>query len=66
MQPRGTTLLQWAAEHPALYHILFMGSGRDGLIRGNTWDDPGLLATMGNVQACIDGRASFVLRWMHS
>ncbi|GAA0354205.1 TetR/AcrR family transcriptional regulator [Micropruina glycogenica] len=54
LEQRGTALLQWAAEHPALYHILFMGSGRDGLIRGNTWDDPGLLATMGNVQACID------------
>jgi AcrR family transcriptional regulator len=54
LERRGTALLHWAAEHPALYHILFMGSGRDGLIRGNTWQDPSLLATMGNVQACID------------
>lgn len=47
-------MLQWAAEHPALYHILFYGVGARWADQRRHLDDPGLLATMGNVQACID------------
>jgi AcrR family transcriptional regulator len=48
---RGQSVLHWAAEHPALYRILFMGTGRDGVIRGQTWDDPSLQAIVRNLDS---------------
>lgn len=50
---RGDALLHWAAQHPALYRILFMGSGRDGMTGSSLWTDPSLLATRANVEQAM-------------
>ncbi|MFT3861042.1 TetR/AcrR family transcriptional regulator [Micropruina sp.] len=52
---RGSALLHWAVAHPALYHILFMGTRQDGLVRGGTRDNPALRATIANLQCGIAG-----------
>lgn len=50
MVRRGAALLQWAAEHPALYRILFMGSGRDGVVRGSTVEHAALQGAIENTR----------------
>ncbi len=69
---RGQAVLLWAAEHPALYRILFMGPGRDGVIRGQTWDDPSLQAIVRNLDAAkaeglvrpeVDSQLTTLILW---
>ncbi|MFT4294450.1 MAG: TetR/AcrR family transcriptional regulator [Micropruina sp.] len=52
---RGQTLLHWASEHPALYRVLFMGSGRQAVMSGDgVVSDPSLRAMAGNIQTAIN------------
>ncbi len=51
---RGYALLHWASVHPALYRILFMGTGRAALVAGgNLGEDPSLQAVAANIEAAI-------------
>ncbi len=52
---RGYALLYWASEHPALYRILFMGTGRAALVTdGSLSEDPSLRAVAASIRAAID------------
>ncbi|WP_415109855.1 TetR/AcrR family transcriptional regulator [Micropruina sp.] len=51
---RGYALLNWAGEHPALYRVLFMGTGRTSLMGGvGLTDDPSLRAIAVDLEAAI-------------
>lgn len=51
---RGYALLHWASEHPALYRILFMGTGRAALVAdGSLRSDPSLRALAANIESAI-------------
>lgn len=53
---RGFALLQWAHRNPALYRILFMGSGRPGTATdGDFTGDASLQATVADLQAAVTG-----------
>ena len=52
---RGFALLHWAHQNPALYRILFMGSGRPGGSSDDGFsDDASLQATIADIGAAID------------
>lgn len=49
---RGYALLNWASEHPALYRVLFMGTGRTAMVTdGGLGEDPSLRAIAANIEA---------------
>ena len=53
MLHRPAALLQWATDHPALYRILFMGSGREGVVRGSTTDHPVMQGAVDSTRAAM-------------
>lgn len=51
---RGYALLHWASEHPALYRILFMGTGRTAMLTdAKLSEDPSLRAIAANIKGAI-------------
>ncbi len=51
---RGYALLHWASEHPALYRILFMGTGRTAMVTdAGLGEDPSLRAMAANIEAAV-------------
>ncbi len=52
---RGHALLHWASDHPALYRILFMGTGRTAVVTdADPGQDPSLRALAANIEAAMD------------